>query len=1549
MSDHRPKPDRTKALPRVEPSASDMADTPSAHADETRYEFEQLLGDALKLDLNKLSGEGEFSELISRLKNPQKLQRLLEDLDAAPRAEGATERKRIGQFELLESLGGGGMGQVFKARHLQLGRLVAVKMLHPHRLEDPTIIRRFRQEMRAVGQLQNPHIVSASHADEEDGLPYLVMDYVQGQSLQQLANKLEQSNQRLSVGVACELIRQAAIGIQFAHEQGIIHRDLKPGNLMLDQTGMVRVLDLGLAKIIHESESSDLGATTVEPMTGEHQVIGTPDYMAPEQIDGTGSADERTDIYALGATLFRLLTGAVVFPSRNAQEKFVAKAIRILHDPAPDVRDLRPDVDVQLAALISSCLSKDPSARIQTAGELAKRLAAWADSAQVHALASQSSATSAITATVKNPPSVSPLQTPKSPRPVRNLSERKRVATAAGSGWHFGNKFLIAAAAAFFPLALAAWLVYRFALPGGGELVIECTEDVQLTVRAVQEEQVETLDLIRKPSGKLELATGPWQLTLQGVDAEEFKLSDDTIVVSKGEQLQVRISRSTPPQASVHSTTPAVDVEEPMSQDIARSDDSEDALQLEASVRIEYPPVFQRDETNPLFTDPDSSVEEPVQSSAPEYQRSILPGLVLQPTVEDELFEWQILRKRPLSGMQTDNWKWSVEHFDVNRDGTRWVDSLGSYVLVRDCQSGQVKALVTRGRSHEFLHSVAFRPAEDSFAVLVHSLLDQRQDAVEIRSATGLLEQRIEYGKDLPPSSEIGRFNFTWSGDGKRLLVWSMKHLLVYDNNGELLSKFQFDDTSGPATEFAQVPRGIHATAHPKTSHLTLVCRDSVIRTWDLVDGSVQDVTRIGMSTRPEGLDVFIRWSPSGKHLLVTGLDESGENRIAQVYSWEGKRIAISPRDWDHADWSRDGKFLVTDRGQILDLNLRQIRVLPFSEHDPLPGAMRYPYWTNGDQIVLVYADDRWQRHSGMIRMFRRNGAEIPTLADPQPLQPMSADLLSDGRIAAAYHRGGTHRLLYQWSKEGIGRPAAQLPEQTPTGVQLQPYEAALSSQNNRFTLRSPWRQIVLDVDGKLLDETILVGEERHDAAYQPHGNLLAFVQQPDQSLVVQDARGSTIRTLRPASYNAMLRWSPDGRFLAWQHPSPDGNSNITSAVDLQTKDSQPRSLGDAAGRVSFSPDGKWLACLVADQNSEKLVVTDLMSDRRLEVPVKTVSGVRAAPVWLPDSQHIFAGHVYQIGSDDVLVKKGDAEFHDWLGGVASPSKNQLIVFARQKEGHPILHTVDANGAVLRSIQIAGQVLPSAINGSSSQSIHDPQRSERMASLVSEEGFQEPHSIMLTSIDGQQAPTPLWNGIAFDDGATLTIGAEGEILNASNNGSLDRYLLHAVRYPNGPSIPLTQKAFQVRRSLDQNRQAMLWAVDMEARVQLASGDTWKPTLRSFDALSTFDKWPQIEDVSTIDLSGRKELSDLELQFVSRFANLKQLNLANTSIRDVTSLVNLSQLETLDLSNTQVEELVSLSKLSSLRQLNLSGCNVTAFDIALLKEAIPECSIQQTVP
>jgi serine/threonine protein kinase len=266
------------------------------------------------------------------------------------------ERHRIlGKYTLLEELGGGGMGRVFRALHRDMNRQVAVKLL-PHSLQSAESLARFHRETRALAGLAHPNIVAVHDADEADGTCFYVMDLLDGEDLARHVDK----RGPMSVEQALDCILQAARGLEYAHSQGIVHRDIKPSNLMLDREGTVKILDLGIARFRPQA------AEPADDLTKTGFVMGTVDYMAPEQAMNTRHADHRADIYSLGCTLYFLLSGQPVFGGDTVMQRLVAHR----EQPVPPLRKACPAAPVWLDAVFRKMVAKRPEDRYQSAAAL---------------------------------------------------------------------------------------------------------------------------------------------------------------------------------------------------------------------------------------------------------------------------------------------------------------------------------------------------------------------------------------------------------------------------------------------------------------------------------------------------------------------------------------------------------------------------------------------------------------------------------------------------------------------------------------------------------------------------------------------------------------------------------------------------------------------------------------------------------------------------------------------------------------------------------------------------------------------------------------------------------------------------------------------------------------------------------------------------------------------------------------------------------------------------------------------------------------------------
>jgi serine/threonine protein kinase len=271
-----------------------------------------------------------------------------------PLAQGT----KLGPYEILAPVGTGGMGEVYRARDTRLERTVAIKILPSEALRTADMLQRFEREAKAISALQHPNICVLHDIGHQDGTDYLVMEYLEGETL---AERLQRGplppEQVLKLGM------ELADALDKAHRKGVVHRDIKPANVILTKTGC-KLLDFGLAKPMASVMAAASGAAGAQgkPLTQEGTIVGTYQYMAPEQIEG-GVADARTDIFALGALLYEAATGRLAFPGKS-QTSVIAS---ILSADPPPMRSLQPAIPPELERLVRDCLAKDPDDRVQSA------------------------------------------------------------------------------------------------------------------------------------------------------------------------------------------------------------------------------------------------------------------------------------------------------------------------------------------------------------------------------------------------------------------------------------------------------------------------------------------------------------------------------------------------------------------------------------------------------------------------------------------------------------------------------------------------------------------------------------------------------------------------------------------------------------------------------------------------------------------------------------------------------------------------------------------------------------------------------------------------------------------------------------------------------------------------------------------------------------------------------------------------------------------------------------------------------------------------------
>ncbi len=269
----------------------------------------------------------------------------------------------LGKFKLLERIGVGGMGQVFLCEHTFMRKRMAVKVLPPTKAEDPVSLGRFYREARVASGLEHPNVVRTHDIDQDGPLHFLVMEYVDGTSLLDIVKRFGP----LSIPRACHYIRQACMGLQYAHSAGMIHRDIKPGNIMVDRHGVAKLLDMGLARFYRDEQDQ------LTLKFDDKNVLGTADYVAPEQTRDSRNIDVRADIYGMGATFYYVLTGQPPFTEATVAEKLIAHQTKKPRSP----RELRTEIPPGVAKIVEKMLAKDPKDRFQVPQEIVDALEIW--------------------------------------------------------------------------------------------------------------------------------------------------------------------------------------------------------------------------------------------------------------------------------------------------------------------------------------------------------------------------------------------------------------------------------------------------------------------------------------------------------------------------------------------------------------------------------------------------------------------------------------------------------------------------------------------------------------------------------------------------------------------------------------------------------------------------------------------------------------------------------------------------------------------------------------------------------------------------------------------------------------------------------------------------------------------------------------------------------------------------------------------------------------------------------------------------------------------
>jgi serine/threonine protein kinase len=317
--------------------------------------------------LERLSRDQKTFEKPEQIATKLYQEGLLSTFQARQLLQGRWRRFSIGgKYRLLEMIGQGGMGAVYLCEHVSLRRLVALKVMPEDKIKAPGALERFQREARAIAQLDHPNVVRAFDMGQDAGVHFMVMEYIDGVNLERLITKYHK-NKGLPLTRACQYVADTACALQHAHEIGWVHRDIKPANVLVDRYGNVKLLDLGLTRLFEGDQEN------LTQRFDEGNVLGTADYIAPEQALNVSAADIRADIYGLGCTFYFLLAGRPPFATGTVAQKLVWHQTK---NPEP-IRSLRPDLPEEVGDIITKMIAKKPEDRYSIPQEIVEALHPW--------------------------------------------------------------------------------------------------------------------------------------------------------------------------------------------------------------------------------------------------------------------------------------------------------------------------------------------------------------------------------------------------------------------------------------------------------------------------------------------------------------------------------------------------------------------------------------------------------------------------------------------------------------------------------------------------------------------------------------------------------------------------------------------------------------------------------------------------------------------------------------------------------------------------------------------------------------------------------------------------------------------------------------------------------------------------------------------------------------------------------------------------------------------------------------------------------------------
>jgi serine/threonine protein kinase/Tol biopolymer transport system component len=1126
-------------------------------------------------------------------------------------AQQSDEIGRLGGYRILQILGSGGMGVVYRAEDLSLKRLVALKVMKPTVAANPDAKARFMKEAEATAAIEHDNIVTIYQVGEDNGIPFIAMQFLKGESLQARLDRVE----KLPEAEALRIGLEVANGLQAAHSQGLIHRDIKPDNIWLQEgNDRVRILDFGLVR----NSAEDAG------LTQSGVVLGTPKYMAPEQARGH-DVDHRCDLFSLGSVMYRMLAGKAPFEGSN----LTATLIAVAHEDPKPLMNLAPEVSPRVAAMIDRLLAKTPADRPASARDVASgldqlRFAPRQTDTAEKAVADPSKARATQSASAKHQHPISGTQSAgRDGKPPMG----RRLAIFAGG---------------FAALILLAVLIIRLKTKDG-TIVIELDSAVPVTQIEIDGNRVK---FTPDESGKrltVSVPEGTHHLEIKTTDGISLKteLGTKPVEVSVSETTTIRAWReNTPAVADRSKNETSMAAEESSATKAGVTVEMQSGRNAEITKNDDAPevPVNAVRKASTLWPAgpfPAWASEQPRWSIMKE--SDTIPGVVERPSEFKSVGRWNVdtIQSRGMI---------NVARYSPD---SKWLatGSTDGHVRVYDSASMKLHQLLPGIAGQQGAIDLSWHPDSQRIAVAADNARQLRIWTIDGQ----LLREELAGGDTYTTINSVA-----WTFDGSRLICGGANRLEVRDVDGTLL-KALISGEQGPHCEFGSI------AVSPDRQRF-IAWQFDAARIWNAETFEMEATIPIPCSNGIGGQRV--RWGSKDRILL------SALHRLT-ICSDDGEVLQEFPNELSAAAWRPDGEVLTTWRWSLNDLNTTSEKSKPFEPglHILTGGTGTIPTafdWSpDGKRLVLA---------GGRLVIYRDGVGQLEYDSDIT-LRPVSCISLNpDGNQIASVSQISDD-CVRLWSSDGSAQSSMPLNEMmlgTPR-VAWSPdghHVAAGWPQSSHFRIGKPggdflsiagqcftlaWNPegtqlaagltnghiLITDTDGKVLHDLETGETGAVNVGWSKQGILLAHagkkILRVDPSL--SDSKISLLTNVRSGPSDAVAVWRPDGSEVSMGN---DLHVNVTDGVAERIR--------LAAPAVAWAPDGS--KCLFPMSVFTSLVRPD---GNQLLGRLTNASTTMLNGAWSPSGESVYVGY-----DESLLVARSAEDLHVKWSAVILPKQKSV-------------------------------------------------------------------------------------------------------------------------------------------------------------------------------------------------------------------------------------------------------------------------------------------------